>query len=192
MKKSKVDINSLAFRLKEMTLAYPSIFPNEDAAIDHLYLTIGNGYEWKNGALVYEYANDEKSEVRKMLLKGVPEHKIKAWVKKQDDIFWKKMNENDPSWKMLKKLRDKYKLDEMVNEPPRPLEAYTICEYSAIWNVPKNAKPDWVTGAYRAAVFAMTHDAYDKQRTRNNHIWVAKAIVRLDKMFGISKRPSRK
>lgn len=190
MKKNKIT-RTLNFRLKEMMLAYPSIFPNEDHAINHLYLVIGNGYEWEKGVLEYK-CDDEKSAVRNMLLEGVPEDMIKAWVKKQDDKRHRDMFNDDPN---LKALLKKYDIKESYDLEPRsvePVHPYPICEYSAIYDIPADAKPDWVTGAYRAAVLALTYDSFDSKNTRSNRKWVAKSVARLDKLFGTSNRPSRK
>lgn len=40
--------------LRKVMLTYPSLFQNILPVYDHIFLTIGNGYEWMDGNLVYD------------------------------------------------------------------------------------------------------------------------------------------
>lgn len=54
---------SLQPMIKEMRMSHYSIFPTNARAVEHLLLTIGNGYEWENGELVCIDATDESDVV---------------------------------------------------------------------------------------------------------------------------------
>lgn len=53
--------------LQKMYDEYPQLFPTRQQALDHLFCVIGNGYEWKDGELVYYkelyYYDSELDEV---------------------------------------------------------------------------------------------------------------------------------
>lgn len=44
--------------LTEMSLRYSDIFPSREDAIHHLFLVLGNGYDWKDGELVDPYPDE--------------------------------------------------------------------------------------------------------------------------------------
>lgn len=39
--------------VKHLIMQWPRLFPNALAAYDHLFYVVGNGYDWKNGELLY-------------------------------------------------------------------------------------------------------------------------------------------
>lgn len=203
--KPNIDPTTLAFAIREAKLAYPSLFGSAASVLNHLYLVIGNGYDWVDGGLV-EICDDGKGvRVREMLLAGVPESKIKKLVAKEDrerheEMFGKydrERRERRKQYSLMMRFR-LWRLDRELaisskNESSKPsgsIHPYPICEYSALWDIPDDAKPDWVAGAYEAARLALVHDSYNERDTKNNIKWVAKAVGRLDKKFGAFNRPS--
>ena len=72
---------SLGFRMKEMMLAYPSLFPIRIHALHHLYCVLGNGYDWQGGILIERCDDPRRKIVEEMLLRGAPLEEIRAKVK---------------------------------------------------------------------------------------------------------------
>lgn len=197
--KKSYDVNSLDFVVLEAKLAYPSLFKDTASVLNHLYLVIGNGYEWADGAMRERCDDDKAGTVRKMLLDGVPQFVIR-WVIARADKKRYKAN-RPPSlsrrtgslyqrwvrWRILRKIEKEIEREDR-NQESKHITPYPICEYSKIW-VPADARPDWVAGAYEAARLALAYDSYNEQDTKNNRELAIKAIERLDKMFGCLTRP---
>ena len=91
---------------------------------DHLFAVIGNGYEWKDGEIVY-YVPDEYMNQ----LDSKP---------KSDEAMKAHYNE----------LYEKYKNKYNDYNPPTGaiyyrFQIYPICEYSLMYETPEDVKPDW-------------------------------------------------
>lgn len=106
---------------------YSDLFPTRQRCLDHLFCTIGNGYEWVNGELVCEDQLTKRYEMKEQIVRA------KAW---HEDLY---------------KQREKVELELAERNPdykPNPLYThhwYPLCkEYSFLYNYPKNIKPDWL------------------------------------------------
>lgn len=110
--------------LQFMADFYPDLFPTRKHALDFLFCTIGNGYEWKKGELVEE---DGEFENRYALKKP-----IKKATFRNEDIWNMRASANE-----LKKELGKEANPEYI------FKWYPISEYSYIRDFPKNIKPDW-------------------------------------------------
>jgi len=51
-------LTSLDITLLTMIMCYPTLFQNRDEALNHLFVVLGNGYEWEKGILV-EYGGSK-------------------------------------------------------------------------------------------------------------------------------------
>ena len=52
--------------IQEMYNEYPTLFIDRVDALNHLFCTIGNGYDWKNGELVSSgYSYPKKKDIEK-------------------------------------------------------------------------------------------------------------------------------
>ena len=50
--------------IQEMYNEYPTLFVDRVDALNHLFCTIGNGYDWKNGELVSSgYSYPKKKDI---------------------------------------------------------------------------------------------------------------------------------
>lgn len=188
--KPTYDFNSLSFAIFEAKLAYPSMYSTTAQVINHLYLVIGNGYDWVNGGLAESYDDTKQGIVRKMLLAGKSIKKIEKAVAEEDHKRWKEMfADSDREYQKLRKKLGLKRIERETREPSKGVTPYPICEYSALCDIPPDAKHDWVAGAYEAARLAVVYDSYDPRQTAANYQWVAKAVERLDKMYGCLHRP---
>lgn len=106
---------------------YSDLFPTRQRCLDHLFCTIGNGYEWVNGELVCEDQLTKRYEMKEQIVR------VKAW---HEDLY---------------KQREKVELELAERNPdykPNPLYThhwYPLCkEYSFLYNYPYDIKPDWL------------------------------------------------
>lgn len=106
---------------------YSDLFPTRQRCLDHLFCTIGNGYEWVNGELVCEDQLTKRYEMKEQIVRA------KAW---HEDLY---------------KQREKVELELAERNPdykPNPLYThhwYPLCkEYSFLYNYPADIKPDWL------------------------------------------------
>lgn len=101
-----------------------SLFYTRQKCLDHLFLTIGNGYEWKNGELV------EKDE----------DVRLKRYVLIKDI----KHAEPDEMIKQLGMFKESLESKLESSENRQKYTWYPLCkDYSYICNYPKDIKPDW-------------------------------------------------
>jgi len=168
-------IKSFEHSLKVMMLAYPDLFPTPDYALNHLFLVIGNGYDWWNGVLMERPPDDLCREVEKMLVAGRPEEEIRAMVEKDKET-------RHPIPSMMKNTIAKLKaagMDTTGLEGPLvlrdPLRAYPMCEYSKLMKVPENVQDDWLEAAFRALTIAETVPSYDEEEPVKNKKWAKEA-----------------
>lgn len=158
-----LDPKSLEFAIKESILAYPCLFQIREQVLCHFFFVLGNGYDWWDGRL-RETCEDEKHQVvEKMLIDGVPDEEIRAWVKAKDD---------DRVEKSLRDLQDLCKKHGIAWEPPplkvHPLRIYPLCNLSTIMNLPDHIRPDWLAGAEEAVSLIETTQSYDEKATEKN------------------------
>lgn len=111
--------------LQYMADFYPDLFPTRKHALDHLFCTIGNGYDWVNGELV---DNDDEYSKRYKLVQDI----IKAEFSREVN-FWGYHALFEEIAKATGKPNTKY-----------PFHWYPLSrKYSYLFNYPKNIKSDW-------------------------------------------------
>lgn len=113
---------------------YSDLFPTRKHALDHLFCTIGNGYDWVNGELV----EDDKFSKRYRMIEKVE----KAVFDSEED--WWRYHE------VYQRIIEEKKKEGATNQEILRLEAkyyfkwYPLSKkYSYLFNYPKDIKPDW-------------------------------------------------
>ena len=106
---------------------YSDLFPTRQRCLDHLFCTIGNGYEWVNGELVCE---DFLSK-RYVMVEQIK--RAKAW---HEDLY---ESHRKVELELAKKNPD-YKPNLEFNHNCYALSIV----YSFLYNYPHNIKPDWL------------------------------------------------
>jgi len=92
--------------------------------LDHLFLTIGNGYEWaEDGTMVAHY---EESDPASDLLEF------------EEDFFTRPMLQPH-EWGGV--------TTEIDQRSDHPWVPYSICKFSKIVTIPNNVRPDWLAAA---------------------------------------------
>ena len=75
---------------------YSDLFPTRQRCLDHLFCTIGNGYEWVNGELVCEDQLTKRYEMKEQIVRA------KAWhedLYKQREKVELELAERNPDYK---------------------------------------------------------------------------------------------
>lgn len=153
----------MSFRnhLRKVMLTYPRLFPAPICVYDHLFLTIGNGYEWQDGELVYDDENSLCNTVEEAI------DKIKNYyfelVKEIHSIHTKKDGTFDNIVNRYIKETTRYihnilNIEDMLEDMSIPnmydpalkegeenkFKFYGLSKYSAIANIPDDVHYDWI------------------------------------------------
>lgn len=108
---------------------YPDLFATRKECYNHLFCTIGNGYEWKRGQIV---RCDEDDEIEPFIIEAenrdYAAQAAEHTVAKQTE---ENINKHDAEMEILRRAG--------VKEP----FWYPISEFSLIKNIPSDIKPDW-------------------------------------------------
>jgi hypothetical protein len=148
---------------------YPSISKNKLDVYDHLFLTIGNGYDWVNGELIEKY-NEKPNiiSIEEAIDKLFnDESRIDLTTDrmffyigelKKGEIVVKESLQYDLK-RYARDVKTIINAEKAVNqslfeiEPIISLDGlkpecilYPLSKYSEIMNIPDNVKPDWLNG----------------------------------------------
>ena len=116
--------------LARMFRDWKTLFRTRADAIDHLFFVIGNGYEWRKGALVRKL---DEMDAMPDPFANHPNETIR-------EVYAKLRAEEDAM--PVGPLPDDGKLRHF----------YPVCGYSKINTVPANVRPDWLALAREAAI----------------------------------------
>lgn len=118
--------------VQEMFDKYPILFSTREECFDHLFCTIGNGYVWKWGQLIY--IGD---------IEDFDEEEAKKW---NDDDY---AVEHPRASQSEKNLEDRRKHDELYVKHGLIKKVgehtwYPLCKrYSRLFTIPADAREDW-------------------------------------------------
>ena len=142
----------MSFRnhLRKVMITYPSLFPAPIYVYDHLFLTIGNGYEWKDGELVYDDENslcNSTEEAIDRLFSDFVDDIETVSHPGTDDVFRAKFINRKVT--VNKKyihniLHVEENLDVLTIPHSSSFEFYSLSKYSAIANIPDDVHYDWI------------------------------------------------
>lgn len=149
--------------LVQCLLDWPALFLNEDDVLDHLFITIGNGYHWENGCLVSSHDYEASQDQRVMYERKYP------W-----DV---RASEREYRVDTLKFSRQScyFKLGTGVG---RYLYR-SFGKNSALCNLPDDIQPDWLAAAKRAMEYILSNRV---RFTRDQIPWIDRACLRLKEL----------
>lgn len=139
-------------QVKNAILTYPRIFPDALRVYEHIFLEIGNGYEWKDGKLVYpicdEICTNKEQAVKRVLLQLCEELKALDSLGSETS-FTKCLRERKIS-NAASFINTIYNVDELVDDLSiidygEDEMVFRISEYSAIANIPDNIENDYLS-----------------------------------------------
>ena len=182
---------------------YPTVEHNRLSVLNHLFLVIGNGYEWKNGELVEIGVKQTKATIEKAILKivtrGLKVDSLKNWFEIAE--VHREINEGNED--------DKYKFvsdsicrdikkdivltfdieNRMKDMTPYsdferfPFKFYPICEYSELCNLPDNIKPDWFAAAKEIYEFVVANPQLIRDEDKKLYDeWLPKIKNRIEEL----------
>lgn len=186
---------------KQMMDAYPSLFVDEADVLDHLFFTIGNGYEWVEGQLV-----DVCEERDELYVERTQKKRIERARKKLAEA----LNDFGEESILIQHYRDELALAKKSPVAQRAEErryrlrcamnpvgnkrsqvhvfdkagalkryVYPICEYSHIVSIPDDVQPDWFKAAQRALKLIGGPLIHRPGETRRNKKWLRVAERRI-------------
>lgn len=135
--------------IKSSVLNYPLISQTNGEIQHHLFIVVGNGYEWVNGELVDEYTNQSLQSTSDAISELFKEYK------NENNIWCEKVKTTGKTCSFLNHLEKQVltilKADTMFDEP---LEVYfdkikneplllNICKYSKIYDLPDKITKEW-------------------------------------------------
>ena len=147
--------------LRYCLLTHPTIHPTALHVYDHLFLVVGNGYEWEDGELVEVCGNDfcktvEESVVRNIRFTFEGSDVIKRIIKNVDNILDKTVERMIkesiiPAFHVDERMQD-FTIPEWYNENLphndfNKFKFYGLSNYSKIFTIPDDVKNDWLIAA---------------------------------------------
>lgn len=162
--------------IRKSIFEYPSLFKDLDYAksrikvLDHLFLVIGNGYEWHDGYLAQRICKEKGRGFKKF-----PKYGKEKFTKKLDEAYFKtqtyRMFDHHPE--IIKLIKENPKFMDLMEIEDRSLYVptpYPVCEYSRIVVAPDDIRPDWLAGAIEVGEWALSfYNGPEAQLQTLNH-----------------------
>jgi len=174
--------------LKQCLLTYPSIYPNALYVYDHLFLTIGNGYEWKDGTLVSNEnycTNVEDAIVKNINFMLVDNNEVLKRMMTHIDNALEKTVERlirecvRPSFHIKERMADFTVPDWYDENAPHKdfnkFAFYTLSKYSRLYTMPDDVKNDWLCAAKK--MVKILEENMDKVKDPENLLPVIKERI---------------
>lgn len=102
-------MNKLDKAIKKAMLTYPTVYPTRERFLSHVFLVIGNGYDWNNGVLV-SYGDIRVFKNREEFVSDI-DKRITHAIEQSDKRIKEYNDESDPFDKLdeetLKKVTDR-------------------------------------------------------------------------------------
>ena len=162
--------------IKSIIITCPILYPTKLSAYNHLFLTIGNGYRWKNGELISE-DDEENCSI---------EDALEALFNKESqyDVLKSLLDDTTNSEVIINYLKRRNKknlelakvivnCEKIINEKlyiTNEEILYPLCEYSRILNIPDDIKDDWKDAIKEFLYFIMTSEENEVIIYRNQYI----------------------
>lgn len=111
---------------------YPTMYSTREECFDQLFCTIGNGYKWKWGQLVYVD-----------ILDNADEEEVRSWHEKDYAV------KHPRACQSKENLDERRRHDELwirhgLMKPGGKHDWYPLSKkYSRLFQIPSDAKPDW-------------------------------------------------
>ncbi len=174
--------------LRKVMLTFPSLFPNAICVYDHLFLAIGNGYEWKDGELVYDadatLCDSIEEAIAALFCGFVDDIETVSQFDTNDNFRTKfikrKLTVNKKYIHTILNIDDL--LDDLsINDFHN--DFYSLSKYSAIANIPEDIHYDWLV-AIKDFVeildknrdkFKDCDDVFDSIKDRVNTLFISKS-----------------
>lgn len=142
---SMTELDSL---VRQSILRHPSLFTTRWQVLEHLYLVIGNGYEWSNGRLVSVF-DDEKSEDECVaeFFRDIDEFQSQFPDMPGHDTHTLRRRRRQFVLDNLDLLTHERRIDSGIRFDAERVISTTPPEYSHAFHVPHDVEPSFRAGA---------------------------------------------
>lgn len=163
--------------LKDTMLKHTRLCPidtkNKLDIYNHLFLRIGNGYEWNDGELVDVYGNNTILTIEEAIENELlDEFNLTLFNRSVNrNIRMYDISSSECKEKIRERLKRYYKNIQtilhaediinhniVINEDKRDFDFYSLTTYSTIMNIPDNVKPDWLDGIKELMDYLLNSD----------------------------------
>lgn len=127
---------------------YPDLYKTRLDIIDQVFFTIGNGYEWLDGAPIYRYSEDYRL----------------ITIRQSIALFKKALGHDAKLVKQINSFLNK------KDSPERPLPDdgkqrcfYRVSKHSLIMNVPDDVRSEWLDVVFEAAILLKDRSGSDER-----------------------------
>ena len=189
--------------IKNSLLMHPTVEHNRLSVLNHLFLVIGNGYEWKKGELVEVGKRKGNATIEKAILKIVTSNlakdNLRTWFDvgellgnghgENEDYAFDFLSErltNDIKNSIILTFDIENRMKDMTpysDLKKFPFTFYPICEYSELCNLPKDIKPDWLAAAKEIYEFVVANPQLIREEDKAAYNeWLPKAKERINEL----------
>lgn len=164
---------------------YPSLYKSKSEVLGHLFLAIGNGYEWENGYIT-NLSNPDRYSVDYYIKKGLANLKDFPDVYKKNTYLMKCFKFNIEN---VEFIADSCNYDKPIR--------YKISEkYSKIMNIPENVNELWLLECFEFVKWMKHYFAMDSFGCKPDKVWLRKQIMIIENLYDelsekLSKRKSQ-
>jgi hypothetical protein len=131
-------------------ITFPTLFQSPIQVYDHIFLTIGNGYTWKDGELVYDAENtlcNSTEEAVDRLFNDFVDDIETVSHPGTDEVFRakfinRKVTNNKKYIHNI--LHVEENLDVLTIPESNSFEFYSLSKYSSLANIPDDIRYDWL------------------------------------------------
>ena len=160
----------LKHNIRKSIRNYPLLYKAENykkseiAVLEHLFLVIGNGYEWFDGYLTKDYESPLPygKQTARPLKKGFFKSKIYSYRRMSKSVYEIFLKNKIAKLKVDYVKRGKYYYwkysRDIIGYKFCP---YPICKYSGFVSMPDNVRLDWLKGAIK--IVKLTLDYYNDE-----------------------------
>lgn len=143
--KTKTKMTEAEIYIQTLARLYPTIYGTRDGLLEHIFVSIGTGYKWRDGKIVTDH--EDRIRFRKMQAKvkkgTAPSVKDQAWLAhlahaREELKRYPRVPKEKPST-LACRYQESYKDVDAVGQ-----RYYVVEKYSPICLIPENVTPDWL------------------------------------------------
>lgn len=151
---------------------YPILYKSKSEVLDHLFLSVGNGYEWKNGYLM-NFANPDMFNVDYYIKKGLRNLKDLPHIYKKNKYLMKYLKFNIEN------------VEDIVNiyNYNIPLRNHIHEKYSAIMNVPDDVSELWFLECFKFIKWMKHYFVMKSFGCKPDKVWLKQQTMMIEILY---------
>ena len=177
--------------LKHSMLTYPCLYPNALFVYNHWFLSIGNGYEWKNGELVEccpsKLCKSQQKAINKIMIKNFTGDGMKSLKSMIDaigeenafNLYIKPHIFEEEIERVINYKKNSKDFSIIKDKKYNIFSFYPLSTYARIYTIPDDVKDDWLEAAHKMVEIMDMHvdmledkdNIFPKIKNRVNTLW---------------------